>query len=122
MLISKINTILKNSVCFILSVVLCFSLLTAFTAPASANLANNSSSSVNKGEANLNKIQEKTDELAQQEPPSLEQVEARSKQGINEVQGGADVGKMISPEDAQGTVSPKDQIQKVLDKVTNATK
>lgn len=120
MLVSKINTILKNSVYFILSAVLCFSLITSFALPAAAGLANNSSSSVNKGEANLNKIQAKTDELAQQEPPSLEEVEQRNKGGLNEVQGKADIGKMVSPEDAQGTVSPKDQIQKALDKLTNA--
>lgn len=115
MLVSKINTLLKNSVYFILSLVLCFSIVTSFALPAAAG----TSSPVTKGEANLNKIQAKTDELAQQEPPSLEQTIERSKGGLNEVQGAADSNKMVSPEDAQGTTTLKDKIEQALDKVTN---
>ncbi|PSF38051.1 hypothetical protein C7H19_06140 [Aphanothece hegewaldii CCALA 016] len=116
MLVSKLNTILKNTVCFIISAVLCVSLVTSFAFPAAAGTP----SPVTKGEANLNKIQAKTDELAQQEPPSLKQVEERNKGGLNEVQGSADANKMISPEDAQGTTTLKDKIEQALDKVTNA--
>lgn len=116
MLVSKINTLLKNSVYFILSIVLCLSLVTSFAFPAAAGTP----SPVTKGEANLNKIQAKTDELAQQEPPSLQDTIERSQGGLNEVQGRADANKMISPEDAQGTTTLKDKIEQALDKVTNS--
>lgn len=116
MLVSKINTLLKNSVYFILSLVLCLSLVTSFAFPAAAGTA----SPVTKGEANLNKIQAKTDELAQQEPPSIKDIQDRTKGGINEVQGKADANKMISPEDAQGTTTLKDKIEHAFDKVTNS--
>lgn len=116
MLVSKINTLLKNSVYFILSVVLCFSIVTSFALPAAAGTP----SPVTKGETNLNQIQAETDNLAQQEPPSLEDTVNRAKGGINEVQGSADASKMISPEDAQGTTTLKDKIEKALDKVTNS--
>jgi hypothetical protein len=71
------------------------------------------------GTTSLNRIQKETDEMAKQDPPSLKEVTERSQAGLNEVQAGADRDKMISPEDAKGTETVKDQTENFLDKILN---
>jgi hypothetical protein len=112
MLVKKINTFFKNSIRFILAAILCFSSVTSFVLPAAANAP----SSVTKGEANLNKIQEQTDDVAQSQPLDIKGIQEAQEGGLNEAQGKKDIEKMISPEDAQGTTTLKDRLFQALDR------
>ncbi|MEH2255501.1 hypothetical protein [Nostoc sp.] len=63
-------------------------------------------------------IQRKTDEAAKEPPQGLKQVQEESNQGLNEVQGAADIDKQKRPENSGGATSVEENIKNVLDKVT----
>lgn len=109
MLVNQIFSFVKKvTLTFVIGSFLVMSLMF----PALAN-----PSSPTKGEANLNDIQAKTDQLAKQDPPSLKDIQARTgKGGINEVQGTADKDKMISPKDAKDNTTIEEQIKDFLGK------
>jgi hypothetical protein len=60
---------------------------------------------------------QKTTELLKTGPASLKTTQERAKKGPNEVQADAGMDEMISPEDARNVVTPKDKIEKALEKV-----
>lgn len=108
MLVSKFSALVKKiALVFIVGTFVVLSLsLPAQAAPSSPT----------KGEANLNDIQYKTDQLTKQDPLNLKDIQQRTEEGgINEVQGTADKDKMISPKDAKNQTTIEDQIKKILD-------
>lgn len=115
MLFNKLNNWLKNSIRLVLMVMVCGLLFISSAYPAQAA----PTSKLTDGEANLNRIQAKTDDVARSAPQGLEEVAKEAQKGINEVQGGADKDKMISPEDASNTTTVTDQAKGILDKLTN---
>ncbi len=66
----------------------------------------------------LNEIQRKTDEKATEPPLGLEETQAETSQGLNEVQGDADFDKMKRPENSQNATTVKDEVENFLEKVT----
>ncbi len=66
----------------------------------------------------LLEIQRKTDEAAKEPPQGLKKVQRESNQGLNEVQGAADIDKQKRPENSQGATSVEENIKNVLEKVT----
>jgi hypothetical protein len=70
------------------------------------------------GTVQLNEIQLKTDEKATEAPLGLEETQAETYQGLNEVQGDADFDKMKRPENSQNATTVKDQVENFLEKVT----
>ncbi|MBD2516497.1 hypothetical protein H6G93_16035 [Nostoc sp. FACHB-973] len=70
------------------------------------------------GETQLLDIQRKTDEAARKPPAGLEEVQRKSNEGLNEVQGAADFDKQKRPENSQSATSVEESIKNVLDKVT----
>jgi hypothetical protein len=67
----------------------------------------------------LNQIQRKTDELSTQEPPGLDVYqENTSGEGLNEIQGTADMDKMKRPENSQDATTVEDEVKGLLEKVT----
>jgi hypothetical protein len=69
-----------------------------------------------KGEVQLNKILDKSEKTLQNGLPSLSGEETRANQGINGVQGKADMNKMNRPDNSRQAVSIEDQIETGLKK------
>ncbi len=95
----------------------CAVILLSSTFPALAN--GSYKSDINKGEANLNNIQAKTDETVYNPPLSLKEIQDRQgKGGLNELQGKADMDKMKNPDNSTGTSF----IEEVKDALGSVTK
>jgi hypothetical protein len=78
-------------------------------------------SSPTDGTVQLNKIEERAQDLAESKaaPGSIEESVERAKGGINEVQGAADKDQMSRPGNSQKATSIKDEIGKALKKAAN---
>jgi hypothetical protein len=77
------------------------------------------SSSVTKGAEQLNKIDDAAAQVAERSTPmELEEIEARSKGGLNEIQGAADATKMHKADSSKPGPAIAKKIDKVLDKIT----
>ncbi|MBG1267667.1 hypothetical protein [Nostoc sp. WHI] len=63
-------------------------------------------------------IQRKTDEAAKASPFGLRKVQKESNEGLNEVQGDADIDKQKRPENSQSSTSVEENVKNLLDKVT----
>jgi hypothetical protein len=66
----------------------------------------------------LLETQRKTDEAAKSPPPGLKEVQKNSNEGLNEVQGAADIEKQKRPDNSQSSTSVEDNVKSFLDKVT----
>ena len=98
MLFNKLNNWLKSSLRAVLTVFVCGLLFVAVASPVQA-----ATSKTTDGEANLNQIQDKTDDVARSNPRGIEEVTKEAQKGTNAVQGGADADKMISKDEANAT-------------------
>lgn len=76
-----------------------------------------SSSKPSDGEAQLKKIYDESEKSLNSGLDSMQEVSKRAQRGVNEVQGGADLDKMNSPENSQDATTFKDQVKQALDKV-----
>lgn len=85
------------------------------TTPA---LAAGSSSSPSKGAAQMNSLQETSEEAVKQEPRDLESTQSKAQEGINSVQGGADADKMYSSSGSRSSESIPRQIEDALENLT----
>ncbi len=101
---------------FILGAFMCLMLFVSSAVPAFA--AGSSQSSLQKGEAKLDKTLEKSQEVLKSPPLSLEDVESRSNKGLNEVQEDADIGQMKRSDNTAQTTSVPEKIERALEKVT----
>ena len=115
MLFNKLNDWLKLSMRLVLATFICGFLFFSSVYPAGA-----ATSSPNKGEANLNRIQAETDKVGNSDasPRGLEETIQKAQEGTNEVQGGADKDKMVDPSETSAT-TVKDQAASFLDNLTN---
>jgi predicted PurR-regulated permease PerM len=66
------------------------------------------------GTAQLDKILEKSEDVSQSRPMSLEEVQQRANEGINEVQGAADKEKMVKSKSSKPILAR--ELEKALDK------
>ncbi|MBH8572573.1 hypothetical protein I8752_05870 [Nostocaceae cyanobacterium CENA369] len=62
--------------------------------------------------------QREADEVAKEPPPGLKEVQKKSNEGLNEVQGAADIEKQKRPDNSQGATSVRDEVENFLGKVT----
>jgi hypothetical protein len=77
------------------------------------------SSSVTKGTEQLPKIDAAAAQVAERSSPmGLEEIEARSQGGLNEIQGSADANKMHKADTSKPGPAMAKKIEKALDKVT----
>ena len=113
MLSDKFNNWLKSSVRLVLTIFVCGLLFVASAYPAQAV-----SSKPTDGEANLNRIQEETDDVARSNPRGIEEVTEKAQSGTNAVQGGADAEKMVSPDETDAT-TVKEKAANFFDNLTN---
>ncbi len=110
MLFNKLNNWLKSSIRMVLTVLICGLLFVSLANPVQA------ASKTTDGEANLNKIQKKTDDVARSNPQGIDEITKEAQKGPNEVQGDADLDKMISPENADpDATTVKEQAAKFFD-------
>jgi len=113
MLFNKLNNWLKSSLRAVLTAIVCGLLFVSLANPAQA-----ATSKVTDGEANLNSIQAKTDEVADSNPRGIEEITKEAQKGTNAVQGSADSDKMISPDEADAT-TVKEKAASFFDKLGN---
>ena len=113
MLFSHLNNWLKSSVRMIVTVFVCGLLFVSSAYPANAV-----TSSPTDGEANLNRIQAETDDVARSNPRGIDEVTEKAQQGTNAVQGAADADKMVKPEETNAT-TVKEKAANFLDNLTN---
>ncbi len=77
------------------------------------------SSSVTKGTEQLPKIDAAAERVAERSSPmELEEIEARSEGGLNEIQGSLDANKMHKADTSKPGTALAKKIEKVLDKVS----
>ena len=112
MLFNKLNNWLKSSVRIVLTAMVCGLLLISAANPAMA------ATKTTDGEASLNRIQAKTDDVARSNPRGIEEVTKEAQKGLNAVQGGADADKMVTPDETNAT-SVKEKAASFLDNLTN---
>ena len=113
MVFNKLNNWLKSSIRLVLTVFACGLLFISTAYPAQAATSNTTD-----GEANLNRIQAKTDDVARSNPRGIEEITQEAQKGLNAVQGDADKDKMISPEDTNAT-TVKEKAANFLENLTN---
>jgi hypothetical protein len=97
---------------FLMAALLCTFLWLGSAIPSFAGV-----SSPAQSEDALKQIQKDSEQLLRGGPPSLEEVQAKSQEGINEVQGGADKEKMKNPANSQGSTSVEEKIQEGMDNI-----
>lgn len=94
----------------------CAILLLSSAFPAFAS--NSYQSNPTEGTTQLLEIQSKTDKAAKEPPQGLKKVQKESNEGLNEVQGAADIDKQKRPENSQSATTVEENIKNVLEKVT----
>lgn len=110
---NKLNNWLKSSFRLVITAFVCGLLFISSAYPAQA-----ATSKTTEGEASLNRIQAKTDDVARSNPRGINEVTKEAQKGLNAVQGSADKDKMISREDADAT-TVKEKAANFLDNLTN---
>lgn len=101
---------------FVVAGLMCVMLLLSTALPASAIGA--SKSSPEKGAAQLNQIQQKTEELTENNAPSKGRVINESNKGLNGVQGAANAENMNRPSNSQNAVTVEKKVEGFLEKIT----
>ena len=109
MLFNKLNNWLKSSLRLVLTAFICGLLFISSAYPANAV-----TSKPTEGEANLNRIQAKTDDVAHANPRGIDEITKEAQKGLNAVQGDADKDKMIRSEDSDAT-TVEDKANNFLD-------
>lgn len=115
----KSTNLLLRPLRFLVVVFACSLIILSNSLPAFA--MGSSKSKPSDGVVQLDKIEQRSkDALKTPGAPLADEATARAneKGSINEIQGAADVNKMNRPSNSQNATTPKDQIEKALDKVT----
>ncbi|WP_416666516.1 hypothetical protein [Egbenema bharatensis] len=110
------SRIISNAIRAVLVVFICTLLVVSNAFPAAA--IGSSQSNPTEGDTRLDEIFRKSEEVTKADPLSMEETQRRANEGLNEVQGAADVNQMYRPEDAPQATTGKDQLQNVLERAT----
>jgi hypothetical protein len=118
---STVKKFTLQPVRFVMTVLASVFLLLTTTVPAFAFGFGSASSKSTDGTVQLNKIEQRAEDLAESKaaPGSMKEAEQRAKGGINEVQGAADKDKMSRPSNSQNATTVQDQIGKALKKASD---
>ena len=114
MLLKTLNNWLKSSFRLVLTAFVCGLLFISSAYPAQAT-----PSKATEGEASLNKIQAKTDNVADSNPRGIEEITKEAQKGLNAVQGSADADEMVSPKEASNATTVKERAANFLEDLTN---
>ena len=98
----------------------CTLLLFTNAVPAFAATANTTQTKSDpaKGSERLDNIQKKSEEILRHPPLDLKSVQDEANQGLNEVQGAADIQDMSRPSNSQKATSIEEKAEQILEKVT----
>jgi len=110
-----IQTRLSQSIRTILVAFTCAVLFFSSAFPALAG-GQTTPSKLTKGEAPLTDIIDKSEDIIQNGIPSMEEVQKRSNEGLNGIQGSADMNKMNRPSNSRKAVSIEERIKTGLEK------
>ena len=114
-IITKIVSAIRP-VQFLFTVLICTILFVANVVPAQAGMMSSKSKPTD-GTTQLNKIDDKAQKTIDKPAMDLVEIEKRSQNGLNEVQGSADKDKMYRSNSSEPAIGKK--IEKALDKITN---
>ena len=105
---------------FLVAVCVCTLLLFSHPFPAYSAPVNptGNQTAPTEGESQLLQIEREAQEAVLKDPYSREETQYKASQGLNEVQGAADLDKMKRPENSQGATSVEDKVKNALEKVT----
>ncbi len=101
---------------FLIAAFTCALLFFSSTFPAAA--ISSPTSHPEEATTQLLETQRQTDNVSQEPPPGLKEVTEKSNEGLNEVQGAADIDKQNRPENSQGATTVEDEVKGFLEKVT----
>ncbi|MTJ51097.1 hypothetical protein [Dolichospermum sp. UHCC 0259] len=93
-------------------------LTTAFPALAISSYQSNP----REGTTQLLETQRQTDEAAKAPPLGLKETQEKTKRGLNEVQGDADIDKMKRPGNSKSATSVPEEVEGFLEKITGNKK
>lgn len=87
--------------------------------PANATPANTTQTKTDptQGSVRLDNVQKKSEEILRNPPLSMDRVQDESNEGLNEVQGAADVQDMSRPSNSQKATSIQEKAEQILEKV-----
>ncbi|WP_421657611.1 hypothetical protein [Leptothermofonsia sp. ETS-13] len=111
----KLISAVLNSLRFLVIIFTCTLLIFTSTAPAFA--ASNDSTTQEGKAAKI--YTKRAQDTLQNAPQSMEEVQARTGGGLNEVQGKAGKENMKRPSNSQGATTAQEVIERVMDKVQN---
>ncbi|WP_414526976.1 hypothetical protein [Nodularia chucula] len=109
-------SMLLRPVQFLIVACACTLLFLSSAAPAFA--ISSYQSDIEEGTTQLLETQKRTDEVAKSQPLNQKQTQERTNQGLNEVQGDADIDQMKNPGNSSSSTSVEDNVQNFLEKVT----
>ncbi len=119
----KFNWSALRPVRFLVAVCVCAFLVFSYAFPAYSQPANispqptSNPSSPQQGESNLLNIEREAQEAVLQDPYSGEKTQAKANEGLNELQGAADIDKMKRPENSAAS-SVEDKSKDFLEGLT----
>lgn len=93
--------------------------LPAYAAGSSNATIGSSRSHPTEGEAPLNNIFERSEDVLKAEPRPMDELQKTAEGGLNEIQGAADYDKMSRPDNSQDAESVPDQIKRAFDNLTD---
>ena len=70
------------------------------------------------GESQLLGVEREAQEAVIKDPYSRKETQTKANEGLNEIQGAADLDKMKRPENSQDATSVEDKVKNALEKVT----
>lgn len=101
---------------FVIAGLLCVTLL--FSNALSAAAIGTSKSMPTEGTEQLKGIQQETDKVANSNPRSMQEVQAKAQKGLNAVQGDADKDKMYRPSNSGDATTVKEEVKDFLGNIT----
>ncbi len=116
----RFNISALRPVRFLVAACICALLLLSNAFPAFADPVNptSSKSSPQQGEANLQSIEKEAQKAVLKDPYSQDDTKSKANQGLNEIQGAADVDQMNTPENSGGAISVEDKSKNFLEAIT----
>lgn len=102
---------------FLVAACVCALLLLSNALPAFSDPVNPTANrtSPQQGEANLQSIEKEAQKAVLKDPYSRSETQAKANEGLNEIQGAADIDQMSRPENSQDAISVEDKSKNFLE-------
>lgn len=116
----RFNLSALRPVRFLVAACVCAFLVFSYAVPAYSAPVNptGNKTAPQQGESQLLGIEREAQEAVLKKPYSREETQSKANEGLNELQGTADIDKMSRPENSQGATSVEEKLKNVLESVT----